>query len=135
MPAGRDTTGLDGAAWENLSDLVIAKRRESATGAEAISQSTYSQVTMTKSKTEKVIPTETGALSLFSAPRPRENEEEILSRIKMDKNEEKAVGKANEEKTVSKADGTSAAELLDLPLMHILTALLGMKLNGHHARV
>ena len=46
----RDKTGLDGTAWENLPDTVIAKRRESATGADARSQSTYSQVTSPKIK-------------------------------------------------------------------------------------
>ena len=51
--------------------------------------------------------------------------EENLSTIKMNKNEEKAVGKANE---------TSAADLFDVPLMHVLTVLLGMQLDGRHVR-
>ena len=44
----------------------------------------------------------------------------------MNKGEEKAVGKAN---------GTSAADLLDLPLIHILTVLLGLQLDTRHIRV
>ena len=48
----------------------------------------------------------------------------------MDSNEGKAVGKADEGKAFGKADegkgktGTSAADLFDVPLMHILTVVL-----------
>ena len=59
----RDKTGLDGIAWKDLVDKETAKRRESATGAEARNRSTYSQITSLKSKIEKIIPTDFGALT------------------------------------------------------------------------
>lgn len=60
-------------------------------------------------------------LTLLSVPNPEESEEEILSRIaiKMDT-------KSNEEKAVDKADGNSAADLFDLPLIYTLSVLLSL---------
>ena len=127
MP-GRDKAGLDGAAWEKLPDTETAIRRESATGVDARSRSarTYSEVTSPKveSKTEKSNPTDPSTLLLLSNPRPGKSKEEIISRIKMDSNEGKAVSKADEGK--SEIEGTSAADTFDLALIHIQTVLLGM---------
>ena len=36
---------------------------------------------------------------------------------------------------VGKANGTSATDLFDLPLIHVLTVLLGLRLDTHHSRV
>ena len=96
MP-GRDKAGLDGAAWEKLPGTEIAIRTESATGADARTRAdartTYSEVTAPKikSKGEKVNK-DPSALSLLSDPPPGVSKEEIITRIKMDK-EGKAVGR------------------------------------------
>ena len=41
----------------------------------------------------------------------------------------------DEGKVVGKADGISAADLFNLPLIHVLTVLLGLQLNTCHSRV
>ena len=51
----------------------------------------------------------------------------------MDKNGGKIAGKTDEGKDVG--NGTSAADLFNVPSMHILTVLLGMQLDGRHTRV
>ena len=124
----RDKTSLDGTAWKDLLNMETAKRRESATGADARNRNTYSQVNSpkAKNKSKKIIPTDPSTLSLLSVPCPGESEEEILSRIKMSKGEEKPVGEANQ---------TKAADLLDLPLIYILIVLLGLRLDNRHTRV
>ena len=87
MPAGRDKTGLDRAAWENLDPhTAIAQRRESTTGVEARSRNnnqSYLEVTSPKveNKTEESNPTDPSALSLLSGPRPGEDKKEYLSRL------------------------------------------------------
>ena len=130
MP-GRDKAGLDGAAWEKLPDTEIAIRTASATGADA--RSTYSQVTApkTESKEEK----DPSALLLLSDPPPGASKEEVIARIKMDSNsnEGKAVGGADEGK--SEIEETSAADTFDLALIHVLSVLLSMQLDGRHSRV
>ena len=64
----RDKTGLDGIAWKDLPETETAKRRKSATGADARNRNTYSQVTKTKNKTERVILTDFGALTALQRP-------------------------------------------------------------------
>ena len=72
----RDKTGLDGIAWKDLPDTETAKRRESATGAEARNTArTYSQVTSPKikRKTEKVTPTDPSVLTPLLRQLPGES--------------------------------------------------------------
>ena len=147
MPRGK--TGLNGTAWKDFPDTETARRRESATGAEARNRSMYSQITSpkSKSKTEKVIPMDFDVLTTLQ--RPGERKEKFISRVssflplpekgKMVKQEQEAtVGKANitgikkEEETtdVGKANEGSAAILFDKPLFHVLTHILQLKIDG-----
>ena len=140
MP-GRDKAGLDGAAWEKLPGTEIAIRTESATGVEARTgadaRTTYSEVTAPKIKSteEKLNPKDPSALLLLSDPPPGASKEEVITRIKMDSNsnEGKAVGGADEGK--SEIEEISAADTFDLALIHVLTVLLSMQLDGRHSRV
>ena len=75
----RDKTGLDGIAWKDLPETETAKRRKSATGADARNRNTYLQVTKTKNKAEKVIPTDFGALTALQ--RPGEIKRNFMTRV------------------------------------------------------
>ena len=148
MP-GRVKAGLDGAAWEKIPDTETAIRRQTTTGVEARSRDnrtyldrsrdnrTYLEATSPKiresKKEEKVNQKDPGALSLLSDPPPGENKEDIISRIKMVKEEIDVgkddaegidLGKADEGKiVVSKVNQNDDEEILDDDLEHVLCFL------------
>ena len=136
MPTGKEP-GLDRRHWQDLDpNTAIAQRRDSTTGIEARS---YSQVTApkTKSTEEKVNPKDPGALLLLSDPPSGVSKEEVISRIKMDTNEGKAVGKADEEETVVKQEinQSNDEEILDDELEHVICCLFYPKSDAKSTRM
>ena len=160
MPAGRDKTGLDRAAWENLDPhTAIAQRRETTTGVEARSRNNNrSYLEAASPRAESTTPqntqTDFHCLTALTTRGKDENRRAFLTKITngigVEPEEATVVGKTDtqmikqegslkvkkeEDADVSKAEAGSAAILFDKPLFHVLTVILRLKLDNQYSYI